>query len=255
MTLFQLSLLFLAAVAAGGMNAVAGGGSFFTFPTLLFVGVPPIPANATNTVAVWPGTLASIGAYRRRLGEVREKLLAFSAVSLLGGSAGAWLLLMTPESTFERLIPFLMGVATAIFASSGRINQWLRRRERRALIDRPLLVLALQVVIAVYGGYFGGGMGFMMLALLALSGMEDIHHMNMLKLVMGSAINGIAVAIFVAAGAVVWLAALVMVAGAMAGGYGGALLIQRIDPTWVRRFVIGVGVFLTGYFFWRYWIA
>ncbi len=255
LTPLQLTLLFLAAAAAGGMNAVAGGGSFFTFPALLFVGVPPVEANATNTIALWPGVLASIGAYRRRLAEIQDRLIAYSLASLIGGGVGAWLLLAIPETTFERLIPFLMLLATAIFASSGRINQWLRRQERPTLAHYPLLVLVLQFVISVYGGFFGGGIGFMMLALLAVSGIEDIHQMNALKLVLAALINGVAVVIFIFAGAVVWAAALIMIVGAIAGGYGGAMLIQRIDPTWVRRFVIGVGVFLTGYFFYRYWVA
>ncbi len=254
-TIPQYALLFLAAVLAGGLNAVAGGGSFFTFPTLLFTGVPSVIANATNTIALWPGVVAGIGAYRQHLSKLRDRLLPYALVSLIGGGVGAWLLLSIPETTFERMIPFLMLLATAIFASSGRINRWMRSRGHATLESRLWLILLLQFVIAVYGGFFGGGIGIMMLALLAVSGIEDMNAMNALKLVLNSMINGVAIVLFIIAGAIYWNAGLVMIVGAIAGGYGGALLAQRVEQKWVRMFVVVVGTFLTFYFFYRYWVA
>jgi hypothetical protein len=254
MTLLQFGFLFLAAVAAGGLNAAAGGGSFFTFPTLLFVGVPAISANATNTIALWPGVLASVGAYRRQLGKIKQHLLTFGLTSLIGGGAGALLLLNTQESTFSKMIPFLLLLATIIFATSDRLNVWLRERTGHTLADNLWVLLLVQLVIAVYGGFFGGGIGIMMLALLSVSGIDDINQMNALKLVLNAMINGVAVVIFIVNGVVNWPAALVMIVGAIMGGYGGGLLAQRVKQVWVRRFVVMVGSVLTIYFFYKYWL-
>jgi uncharacterized protein len=254
-TLLEFMFLFLAALAAGGLNAVAGGGSFFSFPTLIAVGVPSIQANATNTVALWPGVVSSSVAYRKTLHKLRDRLLRFGAVSLIGGGVGAWLLLNTPESTFERLIPFLLLLATAIFATSPRINAWLRSQNRHPLENNIPAQMVLQFVIGIYGGYFGGGIGIMMLALLAISGMDDLNEANALKLVLNTLINGVAIIIFVVAGQIVWAAAGVMIVGAVLGGYGGALAAQRVDQKYVRRFVVTVGALLSVYFFYKYWIA
>jgi len=253
MTPLQFGLIFAAALAAGALNAVAGGGSFFTFPTLLFVGVPPITANATNTIALWPGVLAGMGAYRQELPKLRESLLRLGLVSLIGGGVGAYVLLHTKESTFSRMIPFLLLLATIIFATSGPINKWLRSRKTHPLADNPWLVTLLQFIIGVYGGFFGGGIGIMMLALLAVSGMEDLNQMNALKLVLNALINGVAVVLFVLVGAILWPAALVMIVGAILGGYGGAILAQRVEQKYVRYFVVFVGAVLTIYFFFKYW--
>jgi uncharacterized membrane protein YfcA len=253
MTFVQFALIFVAAIAAGGMNAIAGGGSFFTFPALLFVGVAPISANATNTIALWPGVLAGIGAYRDQLGKLRERLIAMGGISMLGGGLGAVLLLVTNETTFSLMIPFLMLLATVIFASSGVINNWLRNRKERTTMHSQWVVILIQFLIAVYGGFFGGGIGIMMLALLSVSGIEDMNEMNALKLILNALINGVAVVTFVIAGAINWLAAIVMIVGAIIGGYGGALLAQRVNQKWVRLFVIAVGTILTITFFDRYW--
>lgn len=253
MTVFEGFLLFLAAVGGGALNSVAGGGSFLTFPMLLFVGVPPIPANATSTVALWPGTVASATAYRNEIRAERPRLLALSLVSLLGGFLGARLLLSTPQETFEDMIPWLLLAATLVFAFGGSIVSRLRARRADAgpQRDRPHRVLGLvvQFVIAVYGGFFGGGIGILMLAALSVTGMQHIHAMNGLKNWLGACINGIAVVTFIVAGAVLWPQAVVMVTGSVAGGYGGASLARRIAPAHVRRFVIGVGVAMTAYFF------
>jgi uncharacterized membrane protein YfcA len=245
-------VLFLAAVLAGALNSVAGGGSFISFPALLKVGgIPAIPANATNTIALWPGAVASAFAYRRELAAQRATLVSLAGVSVVGGILGAVLLLRTPEVTFLRLLPFLLLVATLLFAFGGRLTSRLRARlERRGAGGARTLGVALfQLAIATYGGYFGGGIGILMLAMLALSGMEDIHAMNAVKTVLNACINGIAVITFIAAGAVVWPQALTMVVGAIAGGYAGAHYAQRIPPRYVRGFVIAVGFTMTGYFF------
>ena len=252
-------VLFFAAVLAGALNAVAGGGSFLTFPSLVVSGVPAIAANATSTVALWPGSAASVGAYRRELAAHDRTFLAMlSAVSLVGGVLGAILLLRTPQSTFLRLIPFLLLAATVLFAASPPIMARLRRR-REARKARPATASPVglaaaafaQLVIAVYGGYFGGGIGILMLATLGFMGLENIHEMNALKTVLAACINGVAVITFVLAGAVYWPQALLMVVGAIIGGYGGAAYARTLDPRLVRGFVTLVGVAMTIYFFVR----
>jgi uncharacterized protein len=238
-----------AAFAAGALNSVAGGGTFLTFPSLLLAGVPPIEANATSTVALWPGSAASAVAYREELAHERRVLLVLGAASIAGGLAGALLLIHTPQETFALLIPFLLLGATLIFAFGGRIAP--RAQAAPPAAARLAAIGALQFGTAVYGGYFGAGIGFLMLASLALMGMQDIHAMNGLKVVLGMLINGVAIVAFVLAGLVVWPYALLMVAGAIAGGYGGARAAKRVPRAWVRSFVIAVGVALTAYFFLR----
>ncbi len=252
LTPVQLVLVFLAAAGAGVLNAVAGGGSFLTFPTLLFVGIPSIRANATNTIALWPGVVAGIGAYLKEVRSQVSRLIPMGIISMLGGGIGAWLLLHIQETTFSHMIPYLMLIATAIFASSGVINGWLRSQNKPALAGSLWAILIFQFLIAIYGGFFGGGIGIMMLALLSVSGFENMNRMNAVKLTLNALINGVAVIMFIAAGAVEWAAAVVMIVGAILGGYGGARLAQRVDQKWVRRFVVGVGTLLTVYFFFKY---
>jgi uncharacterized membrane protein YfcA len=251
MELWQMALLFGAALIAGGLNAVAGGGSFIAFPALLFVGIPPISANATTAVALWPGNAASVGAYRRELAGQGASLVHFGVLSLIGGLLGAMLLLRTEEAVFAGLIPYLMLGATIVFA----IGPWLARLTRgMALGDGRgvrIAVFALYLAIAIYGGFFGAGLGILTLAVLALLGGENIHTMNALKTLQATLINGVAVLAFVLAGVVTWSAALVMVAGAIAGGYGGAALARRLNPQLVRIGVIIVSVGLTAIFFIR----
>ncbi|GCE18601.1 sulfite exporter TauE/SafE family protein [Dictyobacter kobayashii] len=253
MSLLNVLLLFLVAVIGGTLNSVAGGGSFFTFPTLIFAGVPPIPANATSTVALWPGSVAGAGAYRRELKEIDRRLLIVLVItSLIGGVLGAILLLITPPSIFTTLLPYLLLIATLLFAFSGPVTRQLRLRriERSALSVGQLVGISIaQFVIAIYGGYFGGGIGILMLATLALMGLENIHVMNGLKTLLATCINGVAVITFVVAGAVFWPEAIVMVVGAIIGGYGGAYYARKIDQKWIRLFVIVVGFAMTLYFF------
>jgi uncharacterized membrane protein YfcA len=249
--IFENAVLFASAVLGGGLNSVAGGGSFLTFPALIVSGVAPIKANATSTVALWPGSLASAGAYRRELSSVRYgKLL--SGISLVGGLLGAVLLLRTPSATFSALIPYLLLLATALFAFNGHIKSYLRtvfKPSHNRADGLPLALLASQFVIAVYGGFFGGGIGILMLAALGLLGLDNIHEMNALKTLLASCINGIAVVTFIIAGAVAWHQALLMLVGAVIGGYAGASTARKLDQSLVRRFVIAVGCAMTLYFF------
>lgn len=247
--LSDLLLLFGAALLAGALNAVAGGGSFFTVPTLVLLGVNPVVANATSTVALWPGAVASAWAYRREVAAVKQEALSLGVVSMVGGILGALLLVRTPGETFLRLLPFLLLVATLLFTFGGRLRAALGAHAGGAGGRRA--ALALQGLIAVYGGYFGGGMGLMMLAGLALLGMTDIHRMNGLKVVLNSLINGLAVVTFVLAGVVDYRLAVTMAVGAVVGGFAGAALARTLDPRWVRGFVIVVGWSMTAYFFLR----
>jgi len=260
-TLATGALLFLAAVAGGALNSVAGGGSFVAFPALLFAGVPAVRANATNTIALWPGSVASAFAYRRELASVRATLWPMAAASLAGGLCGSLLLLRTSDQTFVRLVPWLLLFATLLFSFGGRVARRLARADRGAKNGGGTgmwVAVTAQLAIAFYGGYFGGGMGIMMLAVLTLLGMTRIHEMNALKNVLGAFINGVAVAAFVVAGAVAWRQGTVMVAGGMTGGYLGAALARRTDPRYVRALVLVIAWAMTAYFFvrtyiWRAW--
>jgi uncharacterized protein len=250
LTLAQAIFLFCAAILGGAMNAVAGGGSFICFPALLFTGVPPIPANATNTVALWTGVTASTGAYRSRLDMQKRVLIPLVLASLAGGIIGALLLLHTPAHTFMRLLPWLMLAATLLFIFGRKLAG---RRQSSVVQDASSTTIAvvtvLELFVGMYGGYFGGGMGIVILAMLAAAGMADIHAMNALKSVLSSATNGVAVVTFMVARAVYWPQAVVMITGALIGGYFGAHYALRVPAAWVRWFVILIGTGMTAYFF------
>lgn len=269
MTFVNILLLLGASILGGTLNGVAGGGSFITFPSLIYVGVPPIQANATSTTGLWPASAAASWALRRELAKQNKALLlALGSASLLGGIGGAILLLKTPQKTFTLLIPFLMLLATLLFTVSPLVNARLkqralaRRKERDVERDEaaggrrswPVLtgIAVLQLVIATYGGYFGGGLGILMLAALGLTGMENIHEMNAVKNTLAASINGVAVITFVLAGAVVWQEVLIMIVGTLAGGYGGVYYARKLDSRIVRGFVILVGCVMTIYFFFKY---
>ena len=252
MTVGQAIALFAAAVVGGTLNAVAGGGSFVTFPMLIFSGVPPVQANATSTVALWPGAVASAGAYRSALDVPRQQLVVLAAASIAGGAIGALLLLHTSQTLFLRLVPILLLAATLLFTFGGTLTARLRKRlDKPAKPEHPAIVSLgiTQFIIATYGGFYGGGIGILMLATFSVAGMDNIHAMNGLRSLLASCINGVAVITFILAGAIYWPQALVMVLGAVLGGYGGASVARRLDPLLVRRFVIAVGVVMTAYFF------
>ena len=242
--------LFFAGALGGAINAVAGGGSFVAFPALMFTGVAPVSANATNTLALWVGVTASGGAYRNRLSISRRVMIPLILTSVIGGLAGAFLLIKTPAQTFLKVMPWLMLGATLLFAFgkhlTGRIAAGISSDASRGAIAGASV---FELVVAIYGGYFGGGIGIMNLAMLAAMGMTDIHDMNALKVVLGGVINGVATATFVITGAIVWPQAIVMTLGAILGGYFGAHFAQKLPQSWIRVFVILVGAAMTVYFF------
>ncbi len=248
---FEIAIfLFIAGALGGALNSVAGGGSFIAFPALLFTGVPPIPANATNTLALWTAAAASGGAYRNKLDIPRRVMVPLLCASLIGGLAGAFLLLKTPAQTFMRVLPWLTLGATLLFAFGKKLAGG-----RKSIIEHEATGTALvgatlfQLVVAVYGGYFGGGMGIVMLAMLVTLGMTDIHAMNALKSVMGFVINGVAAVTFVLKGAVYWKHGVVMILGGIVGGYLGAHYAQRVPEARIRAFVVLTGAAMTVYFF------
>jgi uncharacterized membrane protein YfcA len=237
-------LLFFAAAIGGALNAVAGGGSFLTLPALILAGVSPVAANATSTLALWPASLSSTFAYRGDIKTSRQWMAALGVTSLVGGLAGALLLVRTSDSSFLRLLPWLMLVAAATFTFGNKL--------RRAHWHPGLAaVVVVQFFIATYGGYFGGGMGIMMLATMALAGMTNIHEMNGLKSFLGVSINGVALAIFIFSGAITWKYGLLMVIGATLGGYVTAFFARKIDARYIRGFVIAIAWVMTIYFFVR----
>lgn len=245
---FVGALLLAAAVAAGALNAVAGGGSFFTFPALLLAGVPPVSANATSTVSLWPASVASAAAFRHDLRHERRHLFLLGGVSVVGGLAGALLLLLTPDREFARLVPWLLLAATLVFAFGPAVTARLRARDLHLPLGGLLVV---QGIVAVYGGYFGGGMGIMMLAAFAAMGMDDLNAMNGLKAILGTLINAVAVVAFVVAGIVQWPYALLMVVGGTVGGWFGARVSRNVPKAPLRVFIVLVGAALTVAFFVR----
>ncbi|MFL5382723.1 MAG: sulfite exporter TauE/SafE family protein [Longimicrobiaceae bacterium] len=248
MPIASAALLVAAAFLAGAMNAVAGGGSFLTFPALVFTGVPSVVANASSTVALCPANLAAAVAYRNDFQNFKGvSFRAMLAVSLAGSIIGALLLLLTPERTFDGVIPWLLLVATLVFIFAPRLTPALQRRVR---IGSTTLVV-VQFFVAVYGGYFGGAIGIMMLSTWALFGLTDLKAMNATKTVLAGALNGVAVVLFIAAGKVWWPQTLVMLMGSLAGGYLGAHYARRVDQRHIRTVIIAISVTMTVLFFTR----
>jgi uncharacterized protein len=245
-------VLFAAGVLGGAINAVAGGGSFIAFPALLFTGVPPIPSNATNAFALWIGTTSSVRAYWKLLNISRRVLVPLLVASVVGGVIGAYLLLHTPAQTFLQVLPWLMLSATLLFVFGKKlVGNRPSALARDASTSALVLAVVFELLLAVYGGYFGGGMGIMNLAMLAALGMTDIHAMNALKVVLSGVINGVAIVMFFAKGAIYWPQGIVMTIGAIVGGYSAAHYSQKLPQAWVRAFVIAVGTGMTIYFFVR----
>ncbi|HYK01984.1 MAG TPA: sulfite exporter TauE/SafE family protein [Thermoanaerobaculia bacterium] len=247
MTLATIVIL-AAGIAAGAINSIAGGGTLISFPALLWLGRDPITANATNTVAIWPGSLAGAIGFRRELGTVRRWLLLLILPSLAGGALGSWLLLRTPVSTFEQLVPWLILGATLLLAAQEMITARLGvlgRAHENPTAGWVTFVFLFQFLVGTYGGYFGAGMGILMLAALGLIGLTDLHQMNGLKNVLAVGINGIAAVYFVIAGAVAWGDVLVMMVGSIIGGFAGARLARRLGRKFVRAFVVVIGIVMT----------
>jgi uncharacterized protein len=234
---------FGAAFLAGAINSVAGGGTLVSFPTLVWLGLDSITANATSTVAIWPGTLGSIWGYRRELDQAQNRFRILLIPSLVGGLTGALLLRLTPASIFDRLVPFLILFATLLFLAQDPIQRRLKTSGGSPHGGTRWLIGAIffQLAVGLYGGYFGAGIGILMLAALSIMGLNDIHEMNSLKVVFAGAINGIAAAYFVWARMVYWPYVVLMAVGAILGGWGGAGTARRMGRTAVRRIVIGIG--------------
>jgi len=249
-SIWEIVLVGIAAFCAGAMNSVAGGGTFFSFPALLAVGVPPIVANASNSVALWPASMSGAWAFRNELARYKRYLIPMGIVSFIGGIGGGLLLLATENATFSKLIPWLLLFATLLFAFSGKLSAWLRGPSAGAPSNSPA-ALAGQAVVSVYGGFFGAGMGILMLASLAMAGHDDVHEINAIKNLLSAIIYSVTVLTFVIAGAVSWPHTLLMLATATLGGYWGATIARKIPSLWLRRFIIAVGLLLTVVYFYK----
>jgi len=229
-------IIFFAAFLAGIVNSIAGGGTLISFPTLLWIGRNAIMANATSTIALWPGSFSGMVGFRRDLATLPHRLYILIVPSLVGGIAGAVLLLRTSTKTFEHLVPWLILGATVLLAFQGVITSRTTHRWPLAAI------IAMQLLVGVYGGYFGAGIGILMLAALGLIGLTDLHQMNGLKNLLAICINGVAAIYFAFSRAVIWSDAAVMVVAAIAGGFAGAKLAHVLGRKFVRGFVIFVGL-------------
>ncbi len=240
----QYVLLFLAALLAGAINSVAGGGTLLTFPALLSVGISPVAANATSTVALVPGSLSAFWGYKGEMGGSRGDLLRMGLPSLLGGLLGAIVVVKAGDKVFSHLVPWLIFSATALFIIQEPVRRWLAKRGDADAPEKGVTAGAMifQFFVALYGGFFGAGIGILMLAALGLMGQSNIHRMNGLKNFAAVCINGVAAATFIALHRVHWAPALLMAVAAIAGGFAGAGVARRVGQTNVRRFVIFIGL-------------
>ena len=256
MTLTDALLVALGAFLAGGMNAIAGGGTFFSFPAMLAAGVPPVTANASNAVALWPASLSSAWAYRREVSRHPRWTLLLVLVSLIGGISGSLLLLATSNAAFSRLVPWLLLVATSLFAFSGQISRGVAAAKARLGLGAKAAGtpggaggLIFQTIVAIYGGFFGAGMGILTLAALAIQGVDDMQELNGLKNLTSAVNYTVAAATFILAGAISWPHTLLMIATAMVGALAGASLARRLPAIWLRRLVVAVGAALSVIYF------
>jgi hypothetical protein len=250
--------LAVAAFLGGLLNAVAGGGSFLLFPAMLGMKMLPIQANATNTVALWPGQLTSIAAYREDIRKHLRLAVLMGVAGFLGGTAGALVLLNTPQRTFLQLVPWLLVVAASIFAVSGPVSRWLERRKgasvkagAQAGEPKRLPVFVGTVVVCFYIGYFGAGAGFLIITLLSLFGFQDLNEINALKVVSTTMANGIAFVLFVVNGQVVWKYCLLAMVTAAIGGYTSASMARRVPQPVLRGLVVFIGLGMAAWFFWK----
>lgn len=255
MEFVEIMGLAAAAAAGGAINAVAGGGTLVTFPTLLAFGTPAIAANATSTLALVLGTSGSVYGYRRQMAPIRQWLSRFVPVSIVGGVLGSWLLTLTSERTFSLLIPFLILFATVLFFLQGTFKRFAAKHDSPGAHRGVGAAIVFQFFVAVYGGYFGAGIGILMLASLGFIGLQDIHEMNALKTILGGLINLVAAVWFVAAGLVLWKQAAVMTVGAFAGYYLGSHFSQRIPQARVRQLITAIGLILSAITFYEAFLS
>lgn len=255
MPVSDMLLLVLAGFAAGGMNALAGGGTFFSFPALLAAGLPPVTANATNAVALWPASLAGAWAARASLRPLGGYLVPLLIAGLAGGLLGGLLLLVGGDAVFAKLIPWLLLLATALFAASPWLSRWLAaRRGEAAQPPHSPLSLVAHVGVSIYGGYFGAGMGILQLAAFSIEG-HPLARSNALKNLISAVIYSVATATFIIAGRVSWYELVILLVGATVGGYVGGALGQRLPASLLRALVIAVGSGMTAYYFWTTYFA
>ncbi|EIK51853.1 MAG: sulfite exporter TauE/SafE family protein [Pseudomonas sp.] len=255
MSILEILLLVAAGFAAGGMNALAGGGTFFSFPALLAIGLPPVTANATNAVALWPASLAGAWAARASLRPLGRYLLPLLLAGLAGGLLGGLLLLAGGDDVFSLLIPWLLLAATALFAASPRLSRWLAaRRKESAVPPHSPLSLGAHSLVSIYGGYFGAGMGILQLAAFSIEG-HALVRANALKNLISAVIYSVASLTFIFAGRVSWFELLILLGGATLGGYAGGALSQKLPASWLRALVILVGSGMTLYYFWATYLA
>lgn len=247
--------LAIAAFLAGVLNAVAGGGSFLSFPALLGMKMLPVQANATNTVALWPGQLTSIAAYWQDIRKNARLAWPMGLAGLLGGTAGALVLLNTPQMIFMRLVPWLLLVAALIFAVSGPVSRWLeRRKDKTANQSQPLLLVPIffsTIAVCFYVGYFGAGAGFLLITMLSLFGCQDLHEINALKVVANTLANGSAFVLFVVNGQVVWRYCLLAMVTCAIGGYSSARFARMVPQKILRGLVVAIGLSMAAWFFWK----
>ena len=248
----HLALLLVAAFTAGALNAVAGGGSFLTLPALVFTGVPPVAANATGTVALLPGYMAGAWGFKDDMqsppGLSMKQGVARSPV---GGSVGAALLLFTPDATFRKVVPWLLLAATAMFAFGPQLRAWASGKNADAAAASATKAAVGMLIVAIYGGYFNGGLGILLLALFGLLGQTNLNAMNGLKNWVSALLTAIAVAIYAAGGLVLWPQALMMMVAATAGGYGGARVARKLPAPVLRWGIVATGLVMAALFFWR----
>ena len=243
-----LTLIAIAAFLAGVINSMAGGGTLISFPTMVWMGRPAIMANATNAVALWPGSLSAMFGYRDDMRRMRRWLFLLIIPSVAGGALGAILLLHTAEKTFARIVPFLILGATLLLAAQELISRKLKilsKAHEKPTAGWMVFVFIFQFFVGVYGGYFGAGMGILMLAALGLIGLTDLHEMNGLKNLLAVGINGVAAIYFAMSGAVLWVDAAVMAVAAIIGGFAGAKLAKRLGRKFVRGAVVAIGLIMT----------
>jgi uncharacterized membrane protein YfcA len=254
MSVSEMVGLALSGAAAGAINAVAGGGTLVTFPTLLFFGTPPLAANATSTLALVIGTAGSVYGYRGHFEPVKPWLWRFVPVSILGGLIGSVLLTRTSNKTFSQLIPFLILFATILFLSQGAFRRFARLDKgpcRHPAHQTFFGAIGFQFAVAIYGGYFGAGIGILMLASLAFLGLNHIHEMNALKTILSSLINLVAALWFIQAGLIYWPQAGIMTAGALVGYFLGAHYSQQISQRAVRHIITAIGFLLSAVTFYK----
>jgi len=246
--------LAVASFLGGTLNAVAGGGSFLVFPAMMGMNMQPVQANATNTVALWPGQLTSIAAYRDNVRRNLRLAVPMALAGLIGGTAGAIVLLSTPQTTFLHLVPWLLLIAASIFAASGPVSRWLEKRKLTSAPSGPpqlLPVFLFTVFVCFYIGYFGAGAGFLIITLLSLMGYDDLNQINALKVVSTTFANGIAFIIFIVEGQVVWRYCLVAMLTCAVGGYTSASMARRIAAPVLRGIVMAIGFGMAAWYFWK----